>query len=60
MSPYRFPLALLTFFGIVGITPVWIWFVSNYTPSLSPPSQFIAGLTLPGFVLLYLGSWLTE
>jgi len=58
MSPYRFPLALFTFFGLVAVVPVWVWWLTNHTAGLKPASQFLAGLTLPGFILLYLAGWL--
>jgi hypothetical protein len=58
MSPFRFPLALVAFLGVVMVVPVWVWFVSNYGGALTVQGQFLAGLTLPGAILLYLGGWL--
>jgi hypothetical protein len=57
MSPYRLPLALLTFIGIVALAPVWMHYIGTAT-SLKPADQLLAGLTLPAFALLYLASWL--
>jgi len=59
MSPFRFPLAMLSFFGVVAIAPVWVWFLNNHLNSVPPAGRFIAGLSLPGFVLLFIAGWLS-
>lgn len=57
MNPLEVPLALFAFFGFVAVVPVWMWFVSNYSSSLPPEATFLAQLTLPATVMLFLASW---
>lgn len=58
MNVFKFPFALLAFFGIVAVVPAWMHFVGAYTPSLSIESQFIAEMALPALSALFLASWL--
>lgn len=59
MKPFDIGFAVLAFLGAVGVAPVWWWLVSSspYVSSLSPESQFLAALTLPGTLLLLLAGW---
>lgn len=51
------PLALFAFIGFVIVVPGWMWFVSNYTGQLPPETTFLAQLSLPATVMLFLASW---
>lgn len=58
MNAYKLPFALLAFFGLVGVVPVWVYYLDSYTTQLPTEVQFLATLTLPAVVLLFLASWL--
>jgi hypothetical protein len=58
MNAYKFPFALIAFFGLVGVVPVWVHYLDVFGPQLTTESQFLAALSLPAVVLLFLASWL--
>lgn len=58
MNPYTLPLALLTFAGWVAVTPIWLYFLGTYGPSLEPAEQWLAAFMLPAILGLFLASWL--
>jgi hypothetical protein len=52
-------LGLFTFGGVVAVTPVWMYFTTEYPAlsTLSTETRFLLGLTLPALALLLLASW---
>lgn len=58
LNSLELPLALFAFFGFVGVVPVWMWYISNYSDGLPTEVQFLAQLVLPATVALFLGSWI--
>jgi hypothetical protein len=60
MNPFDFPFALIAFFGLVAVVPVWMFFVFRYPPAQALPmeARFLATLTLPAVVALFAASWL--
>lgn len=60
MRPERFPLALMGFFAFVAVVPVWGYFVYTYMNFNSLPVEFtfLATLSLPAALLLYLAGWI--
>lgn len=60
MKPVEFPFALLGLLVFIAFVPaIYYWTTSAPAfQSLSMEAKFIAGMTGPIFVLLYIGSWL--
>lgn len=58
MNPYRLPIAIFGFVGLVALMPAWMWFSAEYTASLPTQTAFLAQLVLPAVILLFIGSWL--
>lgn len=60
MGPFEFPRALLAILGFVLVTPVWVFFTTQYDPvATGTPLSFqvLLGLSLPLALLLLVGSW---
>lgn len=60
MSPYRILFALVGFFGLVGIVPIWLQFSTTRVANSSLPVeiQFLAAISLPAVVAMWLASQL--
>lgn len=58
MNPYRLPMALIAFIGIVAVVPAWMWFVAEYSAQLPTETAWLAAFSLPAIVMLFLVSWL--
>lgn len=58
MNAFQIPFALLAFLAFVAVMPPWMWFLNHYSAGLSPETAFIAQLTLPAMVGLFIASWL--
>lgn len=57
MNPLELPLALFALFGIVAVTPVWLWFVAEYGAQLPAEARYIAQMAFPMLLLLFVAGW---
>jgi hypothetical protein len=55
MRPRDLPIAIVAFLGLVVVVPMVTSFVGS--AGLETQDAFLAGLALPGVVLLYTASW---
>ena len=58
MSPYNIMFALLTFLGLVAVTPAFMYFVGLRASSMPDYTLVLVNLVLPAMTALYLTSWL--
>ena len=57
MNPLRMPIAMFAFLAFVAVVPAWMFFVDNFTSSLSTETSFLATLVLPATAALFLAGW---
>lgn len=59
MRPVVGIIALLTFLGVVAVTPAWMYFTHQHPAIANLPVQtrFMIQLVMPTFALLLLASW---
>lgn len=60
MNAFELGFALLTFFAIVAVIPAWMWFLGNYTAGLPTEARFLAQLSLPALVAMFVASWVSR
>lgn len=59
MSPRGMLFALLGFLGIAAVVPIWEFFIGPRVGGYPVEVQFIAALTLPAMIAIYLASQLS-